>query len=227
MFKHSILRHLLSTCVFAAANESGTGRASVPSAGKSQFAHLARKAEDDDDDAKKKAEEDKKKEDKEEEEKAKKKAEDDKKKEEETAAKKKAEDDKKKEDEEAKADDGDDDSDKDDDDDAKARAARARERGRIRAIVTSDAGKANPVGAMELACGTSMTRKHAIGMLKAMGVPAPAASKPTDALRSRMAGVDAPDVGNDAPGAGANASPVNATAAAIVAAGKKRRGEKA
>jgi hypothetical protein len=208
---------------------------SVPSAGTSPFSHLARnpsaaiagRASDDDKKkdeeeaaAKKKAEEDKKKD--EEEAAAKKKAEDDKKKEE------KAEDDKKKEDakKKGKADDGDDDSDRDDDENPEARAARARERGRIRAIVTSEAGKLNPVGAMHIATGTSMSRRQAIEMVHAMGAPAASEPpRPTDPLRDRMAGVKTPDVGAGDTQQPANAGTAQATAAAIVAAGKKRRGE--
>lgn len=248
MFNYSILRHLLSSCAFAAPAEGGGAggsrapKASVPNAGKSPFAHLARNApaaaEDDKEDKDKNTAEDEGEEDDEEDE-----SEDDKaKKAKKTKKAKKAKKAKPAEDgddddadaddgdddddEEAKAD-GDDDSDKDDEDDPEARAARARERGRIRAIVTSGAGKLNPVGAMELACGTSMSRRQAIGMLHAMGAPAAAAPRQTDGLRNRMAGVDAPEIGSGDAGSDANASPVKATAAAIVAAGKKRRGEKA
>jgi hypothetical protein len=62
--------------------------------------------------------------------------------------------------------------------------------------------------------------------LKALGAQiCAAAPRQTDALRSRMAGVDMPEIGSDSrPDASAN--PVTATAAAIIAAGKKRRGEK-
>jgi hypothetical protein len=206
---------------------------SVPSAGASPFSHLARnaqpavagKASDDDDKKKKDEEEAKRAEDKKKEDEEAKKAEDKKKEDEEAAAKKKA-DDKKKEEDAKKADD--DDGDTNDEKDPEARAARARERGRIRAIVTSDAGKLNPVGAMHLATGTSMSRSQAIETLHAMGVPAAAAepARQTDTLRDRMATVKNPDVGPDgaqAPAAGS----VQATAAAIVAAGKKRRGEAA
>jgi hypothetical protein len=247
MFKHSILRHLLSSCAFAAPAEGAGGsrpaKSSVPAAGKSPFAHLARNApkaaEDDKDENKDKdaAEDDGEEDDEDDDGKKTKKSK--------KAKKAKAdddgdsedsdddasasedddgEDDKPKSKKSKKAEDGDDDSDRDDDDDAKARAARARERGRIKAIVTSSAGVLNPVGAMELACGTSMSRRQAIGMLNAMGVPQATAPRSTDALRNRMSGVDTPDIGSG----GVDAPPVGsaqATAAAIVAAGKKRRGE--
>lgn len=249
MFKHSILRHLLSSCAFAAPAEGAGGgsrdaKSSVPAAGKSPFAHLARNAPkaaegDKDEDKDKDAAEDDGEEDDEE---------DDGKKTKKSKKAKKAkadddgdsedsdddaseddddEDDKKKSTKKSKkAEDGDDDSDRDDDDDAKARAARARERGRIKAIVTSSAGKLNPVGAMELACGTSMSRRQAIGMLQAMGVPAAAEPRSTDALRNRMSGVDTPDIGAGDTAAPPAAGSAQATAAAIVAAGKKARGEK-
>jgi hypothetical protein len=246
MFKHSILRHLYlsSACVFAAPAETGSkpapAKSSVPNAGKSPFAHLARgtakAADDDDKDDKKKdaakddGEEDDEEDDDKKSKKAKKKADDGDDDSDDASAEEGDDDkdDKKKSKKSKKADDGDDDDgDRDDDDDADARAARARERGRIRAIVTSDAGKLNPVGAMELACGTSMSRNQAIGTLRAMGVPAAAEPKKTDALRSRMAGEPAPDVGAGDAQPPAAAGSAQATAAAIIAAGKKARGEKA
>lgn len=205
--------------------------ASVPTVA-SPFSHLARnappvvagKASDDDDKKKKDEEEAKRAEDKKKEDEEAKKAEDKKKEDEEAAAKKKA-DDKKKEEDAKKADD--DDGDTNDDKDPDARAARARERGRIRAIVTSDAGKLNPVGAMHLATGTSMSRSQAIETLHAMGAPAAAAepARLTDTLRDRMANVRNPDVGPDGAQPPANAGTAKATADAIIAAGKKRRGE--
>ena len=255
MFKQSIVRHLSSSCAFAAPIEASaggvrTGKTSVPSAGKSPFAHLARgnakAAEDDDKDDKKKDAKDEsegEEDDEEDEDKKSKKSKkakkakkaedgDDDMDDEDAAAEddeecEEEDDDKKKSKKSKKADDGDDDSDREDDDDPEARAARARERGRIRAIVISEAGKLNPVGAMELACGTSMSRRQAIGTLRAMGVPIGAAApRQTDALRSRMAGVETPEIGSGDARPDTNANPVNATAAAIIAAGKKRRGEK-
>ena len=252
MFKHSVVRHLSSSCAFAAPVEASAGGArpapgktSVPSAGTSPFAHLARNAraaEDEEDDKKKDAKEEGEEDDEEDEDKKSKKSKkakkakkaedgDDDMDDEDAAAEDDEEceeDDDKKKSKKSKKADGDDDSDREDDDDPEARSARARERGRIRAIVTSDAGKLNPVGAMELACGTSMSRRQAIGTLRAMGAPIGASTpRQTDALRNRMAGVETPEIGaGDDARPDANASPVNATAAAIIAAGKKRRGEK-
>jgi hypothetical protein len=80
---------------------------------------------------------------------------------------------------------------------------------------------------MELACGTSMSRRHAIGTLRAMGAPIASSSRPADGLRNRMAAVETPEIGSGDAHSDANANPVKATAAAIVAAGKKRRGEAA
>jgi hypothetical protein len=248
MFQLSILRHLSSSCAFAAPAETGSrpAKTSVPAAGKSPFAHLARNApkaaEDDKDEDKEKdaAKDDGEEDDEEDDDKKTKKSK--------KAKKAKADDDddgdsddsdadaseddddegdkKKSSKKSKKAEDGDDDSDRDDDDDADARAARARERGRIKAIVTSGAGMLNPVGAMELACGTSMSRRQAIGMLQAMGAPAAAEPRSTDALRNRMSGVETPDIGAGDTAAPAVAGSAKAIADAIVVAGKKRRGEK-
>jgi hypothetical protein len=249
MFTRSITRHsLLSSCAFAAPAEAGSAKPSVPAAGKSPFAHLARSkpnaAEDDKDDKKDKkdaSEKDEGEEDDEEDEdkkskkskKAKKAADDDEDDSEDASAEEddenceEDEDDKKKSKKSKKAaDDGDDDSDREDEDDTEARKARGRERGRIRAIVLSSAGKLNPVGAMELACGTSMPRRQAIGVLQAMGAPAASSPRQTDALRNRMSGVETPEIGSGDARPDANASPAKATAEAIIAAGKKRRGEK-
>jgi hypothetical protein len=117
--------------------------------------------------------------------------------------------------------DGDDDSDRDDDGNPETRKARGRERGRIRAILLSEPGKANPVGAAHLACGTAMSRKQAIEMLAAIG-PAPAAAAPEpkkDALRDRMATVETPRVTSGDPASAPT------LAQQIIAAGKKRRNE--
>jgi hypothetical protein len=213
---------------------------SVPAAGTSPFAHLARAAGvaavDDDkakkaaaasDDDDKKDDKDDKKDDKAKKAKAEESDEDDDDKKDDDSKSKKAKGKKAKveDDEDEQSDakaEGDDDSDRDDDTDAKARAARSRERGRIQAIVLSDAGKKNPVAAMTLACGGSMSRKQAINLLQAMG-PAAAPGK-RDGLGDRMATVEQPDIGDDgaeAPAAGSH----TATAAAILAAGKKARGE--
>ena len=104
----------------------------------------------------------------------------------------------------AKADDGDDADDMEDEEPGKdARAARARERSRIRAILVSEPGKANPVAAAHLATGTSMPRGQAIEMLAAMqagqvGASASAAAEPRrDNLRDRMAEVPNAAVGSE------------------------------
>lgn len=119
--------------------------------------------------------------------------------------------------------DDDDEGDRRDDTKSKARAARGRERGRIRAILTSAAGKQNPVAAAELATGTSMPRQQAVAMLMAIGPAAEAAPAPAarDALRERMAKVDVPNVG------ASDDKPNPNLAQQIVLAGKKARGEAA
>lgn len=123
----------------------------------------------------------------------------------------------------ADEDDGDDDM-EDEEQDPDAKSARARERARIRAILVSEPGKANPVAAAHLATGTSMPRGQAIEMLAAMqaGQPvAAAAVEPKrDNLRDRMADVPNPTVGSDAA-----AQPAPNLAAQIIAADKKRLGE--
>jgi len=117
----------------------------------------------------------------------------------------------------------DDDGDKKDNDDKDARAARARERSRISAIVLSEPGKANPVGAMHLAVGTSMSRGEAINLLSAMQSGAPpavaAAPAPRDQLRTRMTTEPSPAVGSEEQGAGPT------LAQQIVLAGRKASGE--
>jgi hypothetical protein len=98
------------------------------------------------------------------------------------------------------------------------RALRERERSRIRAIVNSEAGLANPTAAMALALGTTTPRHRAIKLLGRMDVPA-AANPRADALRDRMAGTANPDIG-------VSATQSSATLAQeIIAAGRKRRGE--
>jgi archaellum component FlaD/FlaE len=151
-----------------------------------------------------------------------------KKEEEEAKAKKKAEDEAKakKEEEEAAAqeDDGDDEDDEDEDEDdkkkktkAKVKAIRMKERDRIRAIVTSEAGLANPKLACDLALNSSMPRDQALAILR--GSPAASTETRTDALRDRMAHTAQIDIG-------VSETQSSATLAQqIVAAGKKRRGE--
>jgi hypothetical protein len=195
-------------------------------AGASPFATLRRnnaavkaKAEDDkkdDDDEKKSKAEDDKKDDEDE---KKSKAEDDKK-DDEDEKKSKAEDDKKDDEDEkkskkSKSDDG-------DGDDPEARI-RASERARIRAIAESEAGRANPDAAYELAIGTDMPAATAIALLRSIGPKSQPSSR--ESLRERMAETPQPDIG----AGDANAAPApgdrKALAAAIVQAGKKRRGE--
>ena len=213
----------------------------------SPFAHLARapKAADGDDDTKKKDDaakkakaddegegddtknDDKKKDDAKKAKKAKADDGDDKDSDDGDDADEDSDDDKKKDDakkaKKAKADDGDDDDMEDEEQDKDARAARARERSRIRAILVSEPGKANPVAAAHLATGTSMPRAHAIEMLAAMQagqVGAGAAAEPRrDNLRDRMAEVPNASVGAE------DQRPAPNLAAQIIAAGKKRRGE--
>jgi len=110
---------------------------------------------------------------------------------------------------------GDDDSDKDDEKDDKASAARARERGRIEAIMMSDAAAANPTAALHMAVHTATPRRAAIGMLTAfapVAAPAAPAKNGNQEARKRLEAVQVPDVGADDP---------------APAAGKKRRGEAA
>jgi hypothetical protein len=114
---------------------------------------------------------------------------------------------------------GDDDSDETDEADSKARAARARERGRIKAIMSSDAAGKNPAAALFIATSTSASRDDAIAQIALMG----SANRASSSARDRLMGVDVPDVGNN-DGAG-QPSGVRATADAIVMAGKRRRGE--
>ena len=131
-----------------------------------------------------------------------------------------------KKDDEEDEEEGDDGSDRKDEKDTKASAARARERGRIAAIMKSDAAAAHPAAALELALGTTASRRSAIATLRAMSAaapaPAPAPSERRDQARQRLARVDVPEVGAD----GAAAAPTGdaAVAARIVAADKKRRG---
>jgi hypothetical protein len=119
----------------------------------------------------------------------------------------------------------------DDDDEPEARVSatdvariRASERKRISAIVSSEAGLANPDAAYELAVNSDMPTANAIAMLRAVG-PAKAQAPAKDKLRERMAGTQQPDIGAGGEEAPAPGDP-KALAAAIINAGKKRRGEK-
>jgi hypothetical protein len=221
-------------------------------AGVSPFARraaavAAAKAEGDDEkdekdkSKKSKAEDDEKDEDEKDKDKSKKsKAEDDEKDEDEKdkdkSKKSKAEDDEKDEDEEdkdkskkSKKAEGDDDDGDEDEPEARVSAAdvariRASERKRISAIVSSEAGLANPDAAYELAVNSDMPTANAIAMLRAVG-PARAQTPAKDNLRDRMAGTKQPDIGAGGEEAPAPGDP-KALAAAIINAGRKRRGEK-
>lgn len=106
----------------------------------------------------------------------------------------------------------------------KEKAARAKERARCAAIFGSKAAGSRPDVAAHLAFNTSMRASAAISMLNAFASGAPAAAAPArQSLASRMSGVQTPNVG--ASGAAAPANSAQGTAAMILAAGKKRRGE--
>lgn len=123
----------------------------------------------------------------------------------------------------------DDDDEKEDTDDEKGdsasnfsprkRAIRGLERSRIRSIMESDVGKANPTAARSIALHTSMPRSEAIAMLAALGPEV----KPGAGLYDRMNGQPA-GLGPSDPAQAENAR--QATALAIVNAGRKARGEK-
>lgn len=123
---------------------------------------------------------------------------------------------------EAAEDEGEED-DEDDDEDKKSKRskkARAQERARIRAIVTSEAAKANPEAALNLALNTGMKASAAIALLQSF-TPA---SSDRRSLRQRMASEPNPDVGVDGPGEMPK-DDSKAKAQAIINAGKKARGE--
>ena len=88
------------------------------------------------------------------------------------------------------AEEGDDDTDAEDQDDDEAAKARARERGRIAAIMSSNAAAGNPILAMDLALNTRMTRNQVIGTLKrtggAAGLGSSQAAAPISQLDARM-----------------------------------------
>ena len=106
-------------------------------------------------------------------------------------------------------------------DDEKEKAARASERARCAAIFKCGAAGARPDVAAHLAFETDMSSANAIAMLGAVAAGAPA--RPGN-LASRMAAVQAPNVGASA-GAAPAANSAQGVAARIIAAGKKRRGE--
>lgn len=117
-------------------------------------------------------------------------------------------------------------------DDGKVERARHAERARIHAIMTCVGAKHAVYEAERLAFNSDMSAEQAIGHLnvKAIEMLSAAALKPapkTDALRDRMAGEPQPDIGAGMEGGGtgdAYQDQVRTTAAAIIAAGKKRRG---
>jgi hypothetical protein len=119
-------------------------------------------------------------------------------------------------------------------DDGKVQRARHAERDRIHAIMTC-IGAAHAVEEAErLAFSTDMSADLAIGHLnvKAIELLSAKALKPAakkDPLRDRMASVELPDIGPDAPSNSTGdgyQDHVRTTAAAIIEAGKRRRGEK-
>jgi hypothetical protein len=116
-----------------------------------------------------------------------------------------------------------DDCDESDDDKPDARAIRVRENARVRTILNSAAGRRLPDAARHLAFNTRTPRWSAVKLLKGMNANMPQGNGGN--LRNRMSGVETPDIGDGGARSDINASPVMATAAAIIAAGKKRRGE--
>jgi len=88
------------------------------------------------------------------------------------------------------AEEGDDDTDAEDQDDDETAKARARERGRIAAIMSSNAAEGNPILALDLALNTRMTRNQVIGTLKrtggSAGIAPSQAAAPISQLDARM-----------------------------------------
>ena len=134
---------------------------------------------------------------------------------------------------------------KDDDDEDKKKEdekSRAQERHRILTILDSEPGKAIPQAAMHIALNTTLPAADAIGVLGSMqgvfaGMKAEGIRSP---LATRMAAEPKYEVGLEAPALEDNRNPLatrtaadgstvpanpSALAAAIIAAGKKRRGE--
>jgi len=203
-------------------------------AGAAPFAHLLRRpnastvaaarAEETDEERKKREDEEeqaRKAEEQEQEEEARR-AEEEKKKEEDA---KRAEEEKKKEEDAKRAEEEDEDKKKDDAKKAEARgikAGREMERARGAAIFGCPAAGKRPDLAAELAFGTSMSADEAVRFFSA----AVAGDKrATGGVADRMASVNVPNPGSDAPTAKLDPTDPVAVAAAIVAAGKKRRGE--
>jgi hypothetical protein len=112
-----------------------------------------------------------------------------------------------------------DDSDDKDEKDPEARAIRVREKVRIRAIVTSEAGVRFPAAALNLALDSALPRHVAIETLTRMTAGLPSGGNSGNSLRERMAGVPVPSVG------AGDARPAANLAEQIILAGQKRRGE--
>ena len=103
-----------------------------------------------------------------------------------------------------------------------AGAVRLRERARIRTIVNSTAGKRLPDAALHLALNSPMPRHAAVRLLASMNENAQSSG---DNLRDRMRGVDVPDVGAGDAQSNITQGGSAGLAAAIIQAGRKRRGE--
>lgn len=88
------------------------------------------------------------------------------------------------------AEEGDDETDAEDQGDDETAKARARERGRIAAIMSSNAAEGNPILALDLALNTRMTRNQVIGTLKrtggSAGIAPSQAAAPISQLDARM-----------------------------------------
>lgn len=119
-----------------------------------------------------------------------------------------------------KAEDGDEDKDEEKKDNKEA-AIRS-ERARCAAIFRSEGAGSRPDVAAHLAFETSMPAAEAVALLASVASGAPKSAR--DRLAERMSSVKTPNVGVDG-GVTADPSSPAAVAAAIVAAGKRRRGE--
>jgi len=121
---------------------------------------------------------------------------------------------------------GDDKSDVEDQKKQGVRSARLRERARCSAIFADAAAGKNPALAATLAFSTDLPRGQAVKVLRAGGLAV--ASTPRGMLTTRMAGVVVPPVGQGDPGAPAGSGAMTKAArdaAAVIEAGRKRRGE--
>lgn len=114
----------------------------------------------------------------------------------------------------------DDDTSAEDSDDEKEKAGAVKERARCAAIFSCAAAATRPDVAAHLAFSTDMSSADAVGMLNTFAATGPAGKQ---SLASRMASVKVPNVGSGAKSS-TPAGPAGA-AAAIIAAGKARRGE--